>query len=151
MEEHHCGFEPVDCDLKCGNKVQRNRLKAHQINTCSKRLLSCAYCAREFMADTLQSHHIKCLKVPVPCPYKCGVEELIRETVESHMQNDCSMVNSKNCIYQEAGCVFRAGNFLGIYSKFCQIFEKKIANFAKKKICIRNENFMICEAPVPIW
>jgi len=118
MEEHLCGFEPVDCDFKCGGKIQRNRLKAHQINTCSKRLLSCAYCSKDFMADTLQSHHIKCLKVPVPCPYKCGAE-LIRENVEKHLNSGakneaggCTMINIKECVFHEAGCKFRGNEIL---------------------------------------
>ena len=109
MEEHACGFEPIDCDLKCGNKVQRNRLKAHQINTCSKRLLSCSYCQREFIADTLQSHHTQCPKMPVPCPQKCDAE-LVREIVESHLKNDCTMANTEKCVFHEAGCTFKAGN-----------------------------------------
>ena len=69
-----CGFERIDCDFKCGQKIQRNRLKAHQINTCSKRMISCSYCARDFTADTLQSHHTKCPRFPVPCPFRCGLK-----------------------------------------------------------------------------
>ena len=69
-----CGFERIDCDFKCGQKIQRNRLKAHQINTCSKRMISCSYCTRDFTADTLQSHHTKCPRFPVPCPFRCGLK-----------------------------------------------------------------------------
>ena len=74
IEDHLCGFERIDCDFKCGQKIQRNRLKAHQINTCSKRMISCSYCARDFTADTLQSHHTKCPRFPVPCPFRCGLK-----------------------------------------------------------------------------
>ena len=73
------------------------------------------------MADTLQSHHIKCLKVPVPCPYKCGAE-LIRENVEKHLNfgakngketdGGCTMINIKECVYHEAGCKFRGNEIL---------------------------------------
>ena len=52
IEDHLCGFERIDCDYKCGQKIQRNRLKAHQINTCSKRLITCSYCSRDFTGKT---------------------------------------------------------------------------------------------------
>ncbi len=56
VEEHQstCGFEPVHCDNKCGARIQRNRLKAHRVNTCSKRMVGCQYCERSFTAETLQ-------------------------------------------------------------------------------------------------
>jgi TNF receptor-associated factor 4 len=112
LEDHkgHCGFEPVDCENKCGQKVQRNRLKAHQINTCSKRLVGCAYCARNFTADTLQSHHTKCALFPVPCPFRCTVDSLNREDVEEHLAKSCPLANAKDCVYKEAGCRFRGSN-----------------------------------------
>merc|ERR1712241_1350573 len=107
IEDHLCGFERIDCDFKCGQNIQRNRLKAHQINTCSKRLISCSYCARDFTADTLQSHHSKCPRFPVPCPFRCGLKsEIVREEIEGHLKT-CPLANGKNCVYQEAGCIFR--------------------------------------------
>ena len=84
-EDHLCGFEPVDCDHKCGSKIQRNRLKAHKINTCSKRLISCEFCTREFTADTLQSHHSQCPQFPLKCP-KCYVE-VCREEMGFHIKS----------------------------------------------------------------
>ncbi len=108
IEDHCCGFEKVDCDLKCGQKIQRNRLKAHKINTCSKRLIACQHCSRDFTADTLQSHHSKCPQFPVPCPFKCDLSNgLQRINLENHLKNDCPLANAQNCIFQEAGCSFR--------------------------------------------
>lgn len=52
--EEFCGAEQVHCELKCGSRVARARLRAHQTSTCPRRLVSCAYCARAFPADTLQ-------------------------------------------------------------------------------------------------
>ena len=56
IDDHQagCGFEPVHCDNKCGARIARNRLKAHRVNTCSKRLVRCQYCERSFTAETLQ-------------------------------------------------------------------------------------------------
>ena len=70
LEDHvaACGFEPVHCENKCGLKVQRNRLRAHVVNTCSKRLIDCAYCVKCFTADTLQAHHATCRRFPIACP-----------------------------------------------------------------------------------
>ena len=85
IEEHQnaCGFEPLYCENKCGQRVARNRLKAHMVNTCAKRLINCKYCGRSFAADTLQPHHVACPKFPVPCPNRCG-ENCRREEVEAH-------------------------------------------------------------------
>ena len=102
-EDHLCGFEPIDCDHKCGSKIQRNRLKAHKINTCSKRMISCEFCARDFTADTLQNHHSQCPQFPLKCP-KC-YENCVREEMESHMKT-CNENLAKKCPYHEAGCSF---------------------------------------------
>lgn len=108
IEDHLCGFEKIDCDLKCGQKIQRNRLKAHQINACSKRLINCGHCSRDFTADTLQSHHSKCPQFPVPCPFQCGLFEAIpRQSLDTHIKENCPNANAKSCVYQEAGCNFR--------------------------------------------
>ena len=55
VEEHQtiCGFEPLYCENKCGLKVARNRLKAHMVNNCSKRLVNCKYCGRSFSRSSL--------------------------------------------------------------------------------------------------
>ena len=112
-----CGFEPLYCENKCGQKIQRNRLKAHQVNTCSKRLVSCSYCNRSFTAETLQPHHSKCYMFPVPCPNRCNEEGIAREDVERHLSEECPnnsqidlCVPFKNCVYKDAGCKFRSQN-----------------------------------------
>jgi len=103
LEDHQaaCGFEPLYCENKCGQRVARNRLKAHQVNTCSKRLVGCKYCGRSFTADTLQGHHVKCNKFPVPCPNRCG-DNCPREDVERHLA-DCER-GTEPCPHAEAGC-----------------------------------------------
>ncbi|TRY79633.1 hypothetical protein TCAL_12385 [Tigriopus californicus] len=109
IDDHQtqCGFEPVHCENKCGQKIQRNRLKAHQVNTCSKRLVTCQYCTRSFTADTLQSHHKKCHLFPVPCPNRCHVGTLSREDIEPHLAQECEAIVLQACQFREAGCNFR--------------------------------------------
>jgi len=96
-----CGFEPLYCENKCGQKIARNRLKAHMVNNCSKRLVNCKYCGRSYSADTLQSHQLKCPKFPVPCPNRCG-ENCRREEVERHLAR--CQEGLEVCPHQEAGC-----------------------------------------------
>ncbi|QQP40702.1 TNF receptorassociated factor 4like, partial [Caligus rogercresseyi] len=108
-----CGFEPIYCENKCGQRIQRNRLKAHQVNTCCKRIVSCQYCSRNFTADTLQSHHVKCFMFPVPCPNRCvesGDLGIPREDLERHLTDDCGKETRipKVCEYHEAGCGYRS-------------------------------------------
>jgi len=103
IEEHQkvCGFEPLYCENKCGQKVARNRLKAHMVNTCSKRLVSCKYCGRQYTADTLQSHQVKCPKFPVPCPNRCG-ENSRREDMERHLA--LCVQGLESCVHKAVGC-----------------------------------------------
>ena len=105
IEAHQqaCGFEPLYCENKCGQRIARNRLKAHMVNTCSKRLVNCKYCGRGFTADTLQGHHLKCPKFPVPCPNRCG-ENCRREEVDRHLVK-CRQ-GLEDCPHKEAGCAW---------------------------------------------
>ena len=122
IEEHtaKCGFEPVYCEAKCGQRIQRNRIRAHMVNTCSKRMVGCAYCARSYTADTLQSHHAQCRRFPVTCPNKCQLVNksefvsIAREDVEKHLKEECPVRmiitpttdGLRACAYKEAGCRF---------------------------------------------
>merc|ERR1711971_1482939 len=126
VEEHQsaCGFEPLFCERKCGQKVARNRIKAHQVNTCSKRLVSCKYCERSYTAETLQSHQIKCPKFLVPCPNRCGFN-CAREEIELHM-DECDYYEEE-CRHAEAGCRWK-GSPLAL--------EKHLADNAKRHLDI---------------
>jgi TNF receptor-associated factor 4 len=103
IEEHQraCGFEPLYCEHKCGQQVARNRLKAHMVNTCSKRLVPCKYCGRQYTADTLQGHQVQCPKFPVPCPNRCG-EDARREDMERHLA--LCVQGLESCSHRAAGC-----------------------------------------------
>ena len=103
IEPHQniCGFEPLYCENKCGQRIARNRLKAHMVNNCSKRLVNCKYCGRGYTADTLQGHQIKCPRFPVPCPNRCG-ENCRREEVERHLVR--CQEGLESCPHKDAGC-----------------------------------------------
>ena len=84
VHQNMCGFEPLYCENKCGQRIARNRLKAHMVNTCAKRVVNCKYCVKSYTADALQGHQIMCPKFPVPCPNRCG-ENCRREEMERHL------------------------------------------------------------------
>lgn len=87
-------------------KIQRRHLSQHKVGECSKRLLPCRYCSKEFVADTLAAHHIKCGRVPVACPNRCDANLLAREELETHLKEHCT-VTVMCCSFKEAGCRFK--------------------------------------------
>lgn len=103
VHQNMCGFEPLYCENKCGQRIARNRLKAHMVNTCSKRVINCKYCVRTFSADALQAHQILCPKFLVPCPNRCG-ENCRREEMERHLIR-CQQ-GDKVCPHKNMGCAW---------------------------------------------
>lgn len=81
-------------------------MSTHLSSECTKRLVQCESCKREFMADTLATHQIKCGRVPIPCPNQCGSLLIPREELESHMKEKCSEIMT-TCIFKDAGCKFK--------------------------------------------
>ncbi|KAJ7355994.1 TNF receptor-associated factor 4 [Desmophyllum pertusum] len=47
----------------------------------------------------------ECTRFPLDCPQECGVLEIPREEVESHVRDDC-MMTMVVCPYEGAGCSF---------------------------------------------
>ncbi|XP_023020575.1 TNF receptor associated factor 4 isoform X1 [Leptinotarsa decemlineata] len=113
LENHvgNCGYEPLYCENKCGVKVQRRHHSQHKVGDCSKRLLSCRYCTKEFVADTLAAHHVKCGRVPIQCPNRCDINVLAREELETHIKEECT-VSVHSCSFKEAGCRFKGPRYV---------------------------------------
>ncbi|CAG9771399.1 unnamed protein product [Ceutorhynchus assimilis] len=111
LEDHvgNCGYEPLYCENKCGVKIQKRHLSQHKNSDCSKRLLPCRYCSKEFVADTLAIHHVKCPRVPINCPNRCDVNFLSRENLESHLKEECTI---SGCFFKEAGCRFKGSKYV---------------------------------------
>ncbi|XP_069703120.1 TNF receptor-associated factor 4 isoform X1 [Periplaneta americana] len=112
LENHvgSCGFEPIYCENKCGMKVQRRHLTQHKAAECSKRLVPCRYCSKEFVADTLQVHHTKCGRFPVACPNRCDVSILAREDLDLHLKDQCPILGIC-CPFKDAGCRFKGNRY----------------------------------------
>ncbi|KAK2711021.1 TNF receptor-associated factor 4-like isoform X1 [Artemia franciscana] len=105
-----CSLEPIYCDNKCGQKVPRRVLGHHKTVECSKRLLPCRFCGKEFVADTLQAHHGKCCRFPITCPQGCETADLVREDMDSHLKESCPAL-TVNCSFKEAGCRFKGPRY----------------------------------------
>ncbi|KAG8222644.1 hypothetical protein J437_LFUL011920 [Ladona fulva] len=109
-----CPSEPIYCEGKCGIKVARRLLAQHRATECPKRLVPCRHCGKEFVADTMQAHHSKCGRFPLPCPNRCYVDGtggvtvalIPREELETHLKDRCTSV-SVCCAFKDAGCRFK--------------------------------------------
>lgn len=87
-------------------KVQRRILSQHKVGECFKRLVPCRYCKKEFVADTMATHHNKCGRIPLVCPNRCESTNLVREDMELHLKDHCTS-SLLNCSFKEAGCRFK--------------------------------------------
>lgn len=108
LEAHvgSCPMEPLYCENKCGMKLHRRQLSKHKAVECTKRLVPCRYCSQSFLADTLQAHHTKCARAPVPCPHRCELAIVPREELDSHLKDHCASLLTP-CVFKEAGCRFK--------------------------------------------
>lgn len=144
-------------------KVARRLGGQHRASECSKRLVGCRYCSKEFVAETLQVHHTKCGRFPLPCPNRCSSAEIAREELETHLKERCagpavpaSGTNSANtsplttlavnsmvcCAFKDAGCRFKVNifnrwisklSFLLNYSFYIKNWKAVFFRYRKKK------------------
>ncbi|KAK3607255.1 hypothetical protein CHS0354_002228 [Potamilus streckersoni] len=106
MELQHagnCQYEIVWCENKCGAKLERRFLDNHMRNECHKRTITCQYCLREFVHETLQAHLYQCPRFPVLCPNRCDPSKIPREEVDLHVQELCPSA-TVSCAFKHAGC-----------------------------------------------
>ncbi len=100
-------MEPVYCDNKCGQKVSRKGLAQHKAVECAKRPAACRHCgAKDFSADTLPAHHVKCGRLPIACPNQCESPKVAREELEVHLKENCPALMVP-CPFKEAGCRYK--------------------------------------------
>uniref|UniRef100_T1J2J1 TNF receptor-associated factor 4 n=1 Tax=Strigamia maritima TaxID=126957 RepID=T1J2J1_STRMM len=113
MLEGHAGtclHEPIYCESKCGLKLQRRFMTNHRLNECTKRLLPCRYCHKEFVYDTLQVHLGKCVRFPLQCPNRCEPAKIPRDELENHLKDLCPAVVLP-CPFKDSGCNFMGPRF----------------------------------------
>lgn len=101
-----CQYEEVICD-DCNEKMQRTFLNKHSTSECRERIVPCAYCDCQFAFWCLEFHEDEeCTRFPLECPQQCGVQDIPREEVESHVEDDCLMTVVV-CPFVEAGCTYQ--------------------------------------------
>ncbi|XP_076344558.1 TNF receptor-associated factor 4-like isoform X5 [Tachypleus tridentatus] len=75
-----CQYEPVYCENKCGLKLQRRFATSHRLNECMKKLVTCRYCEKEFLYDTLQGPRF-------------SLDEHLEESTRFHLILMCNLVS----------------------------------------------------------
>ena len=100
-----CQFVEVKCMHECGKWFERCHISTHQTEQCTERPYSCQYCKDydSTFEEVTEVHYTECDDYPVNCPNNCQEEPPKRQELESHLENDCPLVNI-DCPFQYAGC-----------------------------------------------
>uniref|UniRef100_A0A3P8UAU6 TRAF-type zinc finger domain-containing protein 1 n=1 Tax=Amphiprion percula TaxID=161767 RepID=A0A3P8UAU6_AMPPE len=76
--QDHKQQEHTQITCKCGLKIEKNHIEAHQSSECSQRLVTCQYCELELVFSQSKEHEDYCGTRTEPCPHcKCNV--MLRE------------------------------------------------------------------------
>ena len=99
-----CRYVDVDCPYACGERVQRRSLEEHKSQRCPLRPFTCQYCSHKAThQEVTKEHWPVCEKYPLPCPNKCGEEEIERQHLERHLEEICPL-EVIQCDFSYAGC-----------------------------------------------
>ena len=99
-----CRYVDVDCPYACGERVQRRSLEEHKSQRCPLRPFTCQYCNHKATHQKVTKEHWPvCEKYPLPCPNKCGEEEIERQHLKGHLEQTCPLEVIK-CDFSYAGC-----------------------------------------------
>ena len=79
-----CGYVYERCQLKCGVVLERDKLKVHEKEKCTQRVIKCNHCKEDFLSCELDEH----LNMKVSCDLKCG-EMICRKDMTEHLKNYC--------------------------------------------------------------
>ena len=104
-QEDQCQYVEVECSFGCADWFQRRHISTHESKLCPNRPYTCDHCHgfQSVFKDVVENHYQRCSKYPLPCPNKCRESPFERDSLESHLRNDCPLVLIK-CPYQHAGC-----------------------------------------------
>ena len=98
-----CQFVDVECPEKCGQQVQKHQLATHIANECPKRNFTCMHCGFKATYEVVSEQHWpECQNYPVPCPNRCQIGAVERNTLEDHLKM-CSF-QVVDCDFSYAGC-----------------------------------------------
>ena len=98
-----CQYVDVECPEKCGQQVQKHQLVTHIANECPKRDFTCMHCGFKATYEVVSEQHWpECQNYPVPCPNRCQIGAVERNTLEDHLKM-CSL-QVVDCDFSYAGC-----------------------------------------------
>ena len=98
-----CQYVDVECPEKCGQQVQKHQLVTHITNDCPKRDFTCMHCGFKATYEVVREQHWpECQNYPVPCPNRCQIGAVERNTLEDHLKM-CSL-QVVDCDFSYAGC-----------------------------------------------
>ena len=98
-----CQYVDVECPEKCGQQVQKHQLVTHIANDCPKRDFTCMHCGFKATYEVVSEQHWpECQNYPVPCPNRCQIGAVERNTLEDHLKMCCLQV--VDCDFSYAGC-----------------------------------------------
>ena len=98
IEQHmeKCQKVRVECQLECGNVLERDSIEQHNREICPLRIKRCDYCNEEVQAKEENRHKGQCQYNPdteVPCPYKeLGCEAIVlRKNMNTHITENITI------------------------------------------------------------
>ena len=98
-----CGYVDVDCPYSCGEVVKKRDLEEHKSQHCPLRPFTCQYCNHEATyQEVTKEYWPVCEKYPLPCPNECGEEEIERQHLKRHLQQNCPL-EVIQCLFSYAG------------------------------------------------
>ena len=102
--EGRCLFVSVECPLKCDKHIQRCNLEEHKSSKCVKRPFTCKYCEYEATYELVANEHwLQCQKYPEKCPNKCSEDNIERQFLQRHLDDECPL-QEVECKFSYAGC-----------------------------------------------
>ena len=122
--ETGCGYVEVTCPYSEKHdrslrshtlNVKRKDLKTH-MNECKFRPYKCEHCNHQDTYEAItegsrcgwlrfqcnNSHYDECPEYPLPCPNKCGAENIKRKDMDGHRKS-CPL-ETLDCPFKDAGC-----------------------------------------------
>ncbi|KAL8562406.1 hypothetical protein ACOMHN_066120 [Nucella lapillus] len=84
--EAECQHQPLVCE-KCGEHVSKQKLDAHKMRDCLKRVVKCDHCHLDVVFDQKKNHLKDCPKVPESCS-QCS-KSVSRDKMRKHQSQDC--------------------------------------------------------------
>jgi len=75
--------------------MQRCHLKSHLDSDCPNQKTICLYCHAKIARKHENKHKKECPKLPISCPNKCNVDNINREDLQKHLNDECMLQKVK--------------------------------------------------------